>query len=276
MYHVVNVPVTNLRREPTQPKENIHFERCLSYEKDSDQETQLLYNEIVKIIYVKGEWAYVEVQEQFHKGSSKYKGWVPKKDLLPSKNEKNNHVFVTSLWAIVLGEKTIQVSFGTGFQKISQNQETTEVILPGGGKGTVCTGDLLQKSMTFDARKFIHSPYLWGGRSAFDPKHQQITSVDCSGLISLLYRVKGINLPRNAVDQWKICHPISQEKLVEGDLVFSSSKGGVDSIDHVMLHTGNGKIIESAMGVGKVQEITLDEKKSQFPDDEFFYGRFRG
>lgn len=265
-FYNVNVPVTNLRNTPS-----ISIKKYA--EKDEAQESQLLYNEKVRLISKENEWAFIEALEQPHKGPSKYRGWVPCEHLVPVECVYEYDVFVTSFWADVESRASLSVSFGTGFKMLTQTKTEIEVLLPGGEKGTIKKSSVDVETETVHARKFLGTPYLWGGRSAFDDKHQEITGVDCSGLISLVYRVKGINLPRNAIDQWKVCSPISSDMLKEGDLVFSSSNGGEEKIDHVMLACGDGNIIEAAMGVGKVHELSLAEKRKRFPNDEFFFGR---
>ncbi|MEM1282402.1 MAG: NlpC/P60 family protein [Chlamydiota bacterium] len=263
---IINVPVTNLRnsRSPLQRK---------SYTKDNDQESQLLYNERVKVIEENKGWVYVEAQEQPHKKNKGYRGWVKSCDLCSSEKLVDHDVFVTSSWARVCGNKDVDVSFGTGFKKLQELGDITEILFPDGTRGSIATSSLSRDEVCLHARKFLGSPYLWGGRSAFDPLHEEVTGVDCSGFITLLYRVNGINLPRNAVDQWAQCQSVAFDELTEGDLVFSSSKGGEENIDHVMLYCGDGTIIEAAMGVGKVHETRLEEKRKQFFKDDFFYGR---
>lgn len=67
-------------------------------------------------------------------------------------------------------------------------------------------------------KQLLGAPYFWGGRFAYqgDP----FASVDCSGLVSLLYRTEWIELPRDAHDQFLISAPREGAELQVGDLAF--------------------------------------------------------
>ncbi len=69
------------------------------------------------------------------------------------------------------------------------------------------------------AEAFLHTPYLWGGRSA--------DGIDCSGLVQTVLVMTGLpNVPRDTCDQVeKIGRPVPREQAMEGmlrrgDLVF--------------------------------------------------------
>ena len=84
------------------------------------------------------------------------------------------------------------------------------------------------------ARKFLGSPYMWGGMSA--------GLFDCSGLTGFCYFMVGIQLPRDASQQIKLGTPVDFEDMQAGDLVFFGEK----RVGHVALCTGPGRIIHSS------------------------------
>jgi len=111
--------------------------------------------------------------------------------------------------------------------------------------------DNLRSKIIERAKQFIGDDYYLGGRSS--------STVDCSGLVNLVYRTIGIDLPRNARDQFLKANKIKIEDLKIGDLIFST---GIKSkvINHVMIYSGNGNIIESTQDSYSVREISLKEK----------------
>jgi cell wall-associated NlpC family hydrolase len=63
------------------------------------------------------------------------------------------------------------------------------------------------------AMQFIHSPYLWGGRSPF--------GYDCSGFTQISYKINGVRLPRDAWQQASVGRNIDPiQEMARGDLVF--------------------------------------------------------
>ncbi len=68
-------------------------------------------------------------------------------------------------------------------------------------------------------------PYVWGGVSAF--------GVDCSGLVHLVWRRFGINLPRDAHDQAAATMPVPFGQERPGDLYFFARGGQVQHVGFV-------------------------------------------
>ena len=92
------------------------------------------------------------------------------------------------------------------------------------------------------AKSFLGMPYKWGGSS---PRE----GFDCSGLTMVVYRLNGLNLPRNSRQQWREGVSIKRSRLMKGDLVFFATTGK-KRISHVGIYTGNGTFIH-APGRGK-------------------------
>lgn len=80
--------------------------------------------------------------------------------------------------------------------------------------------------------------------------------IDCSAFTgTLINEVYGLSLQRTAKDQYAQCEKINREDLVEGDLVFFNTRGGVS---HVGVYLGNGYFVHSSVRSG-VTISSLDE-----------------
>ena len=85
------------------------------------------------------------------------------------------------------------------------------------------------------AQQFTGAPYLWGGKS--------ILGMDCSGLTQLAGALCGMDIPRDASQQWAASkdHRSGWNELQHGGLVFFH-KADPEAITHVglALNTGSG------------------------------------
>ena len=100
----------------------------------------------------------------------------------------------------------------------------------------------LRRDLVQTARRFIGTPYRWGGSSLED-------GFDCSGLTMTVYRLNGLDLPRKALSQFRAGSPVPAGSLQRGDLVFFAT-GRKRQVSHVGIYSGQGKFIH-APGSGK-------------------------
>jgi hypothetical protein len=92
------------------------------------------------------------------------------------------------------------------------------------------------------AGRYLGTPYRWGGESAD-------SGFDCSGLTMTVFRLNGLDLPRNSRDQFRAGSPVKRSALRQGDLVFFAT-GRARRVSHVGIYTGAGRFIH-APGRGK-------------------------
>jgi hypothetical protein len=101
------------------------------------------------------------------------------------------------------------------------------------------------------ARKYLSAPYRLGGKNAQE-------GIDCSGLVQMSFRAAGINLPRDACQQYLGGHlilPCAAEALQPGDALFFIGMNG--QVDHTALYIGHGRAIH-ATGKQVVMEQSLE------------------
>ncbi|NGX54141.1 MAG: Gamma-D-glutamyl-L-lysine endopeptidase [Chlamydiae bacterium] len=118
-----------------------------------------------------------------------------------------------------------------------------------------------------DAERFLHIPYLWGGRSR--------EGIDCSALNHLIFQAQGFSIPRDAHDQYLKCEKIDREQLRSGDLIFFTPREKPTRITHVVLYKEKGWCIE-APETGKLVSYLskegLEEKERKY---RLSFGRFQ-
>src|SRR4029077_10085873 len=103
--------------------------------------------------------------------------------------------------------------------------------------------------------------YIWGGLSPYDEtKTVKLTGVDCSGLVHLAYRVNGITVPRDSMEQYMKSEKIRRKDLHQADLVFSAKADKPEKIVHVALYAGDGQFIEAPQTGMVVRQISFKEK----------------
>ena len=91
--------------------------------------------------------------------------------------------------------------------------------------------------------------YKYGGEDKY--------GIDCSAFTGkVLSSVYGVNLPRTASEQYKLSEKIAKADLVEGDLVFFNTRGGVS---HVGVYLGGNYFVHSSVKNGVTINSLTDE-----------------
>jgi hypothetical protein len=100
--------------------------------------------------------------------------------------------------------------------------------------GTADTSITGRDKVVQEARKYLGIPYLWGGT---DPEK----GLDCSGLVQLVYKNLGIELPRVSRDQATQGTEVANlDDALPGDLLAFGSP-----VHHIAIYIGGGKMIEA-------------------------------
>ena len=127
---------------------------------------------------------------------------------------------------------------GTGFTRALDSATATGAATstaPGSTTAGSSTGD----AVVSEAKKYLGLPYVWGGT---DPQR----GMDCSGLVQVVYKKFGIDLPRLSADQARQGTPVaSMAEAKPGDLIAWDNSSRNNGADHIAIYAGNGKMIEA-------------------------------
>ncbi len=102
----------------------------------------------------------------------------------------------------------------------------------------------------------VGKPYVWGATGP--------DAYDCSGLMLRAYQAAGITLPRVARQQYWAGAQLPVRQAQPGDLLFwGYDTSNPDSIHHVAMYLGNGRMVEAAN-----QTVPLRQRAVSFNEPE--------
>ncbi len=215
----------------------------------SEMCTQLLFGELVEVMERKGkEWLKIRCQADHHIG------WVKCNQLIAitqGEFELFQQSFAYCLEVthplmanqhfvpITIGARLPQFN-GMQFQLGDERYQFSGLAVE--ASEVPHTAELVQKI----ARRYLHSPYLHGGRSPF--------GIDSAGLVQIVLQMVGIALPREAAQQMMFGETIDfVEQTQIGDLAFFEDRVG--RVNHVGMLMEEQKIMHA---YGKVKIDQLD------------------
>ena len=105
-----------------------------------------------------------------------------------------------------------------------------------GGEGGSTTDGLTGQQVVDFAKKFLGTPYKWGGTTP--------AGFDCSGFVYYVYNSLGYNMPRMIVDMNKQGTYVSKANLKPGDVVIFQNTYA-SGLSHVGIYVGDGMFIHS-------------------------------
>lgn len=203
-------------------------------------DTQLLFGEPLRVFERKDGWAWVQAEEDG------YVGYLPLEHLAEA-FQPTHWISVPRTFVYPRAElRTVPLhalSLGSRITVVgeAETRGTRYLLLEGGGAIIARHAVPITEPMDADyvsiALGFLHTPYLWGGRSGF--------GIDCSGLVQLAMMGAGIKAPRDSDMQGRFGEPIERHALQRGDLVFWKGHVGIMEDSEMMLHA-NGHTMSVA------------------------------
>jgi hypothetical protein len=218
----------------------------------SEQVTQLLFGETVKVYEKKRSWYRVKT------AYDNYECWMDENQFVFISEEdfkelQHNPPKIVNEFADILKHEQsgemMSVLLGSTLPFLNDKKVrlgNEQWIYEG---GNISLSEKAPKSKLVEhALMLLNAPYQWGGRSPF--------GIDCSGFVQLVYKLNGIILPRDASQQAEKGNKLSFiEEAEEGDLAFFDNEEG--KITHVGMILDNNRIIHAS---GMVRIDRLDHQ----------------
>ena len=215
----------------------------------SEMVNQLLFGDMVEVIDTSGQWLKIR---SLH---DSYEGWSDQKQIKLLADQTINALnscdkqIITEISALLLtqGKPGLNLVIGSTLHTLPDG-----MFVGPGGEYHLAEGESYPPFLTHPdeiaetASLFLNAPYLWGGRSPY--------GIDCSGLVQIVFKLKGIKLLRDAsqqANQGTLINLIEESRA--GDVAFFDNEEG--KIIHTGIITGRGSIIHAS---GEVRVDPLD------------------
>lgn len=213
----------------------------------SEMVNQVIFGEHFKVLEIRKKWSKIRLAHDSYEGWICNKQWIEIEEDIYKQLDKEVATITTDILdiikkthhqAIVIG--SILPSYKSGHALINNEMYQFD--------GLTTPGFIKKDKLVENALMYLNAPYLWGGRSPL--------GIDCSGFTQMVYRLQGIDLPRDAYQQAEVGTTLSfVEESEPGDLAFFDNTDG--KITHVGIILEDNHIIHAA---GKVRIDRIDQQ----------------
>jgi hypothetical protein len=214
----------------------------------SEQNTQLLFGDHYELLKISDDkrWAHIRIHtdhsegwldiRQHHEISKEYFDQINHTDYKITTEITSSVLYKKSPLTIVMGS-VVPVSSSELFKVEEQ------FAFNGESKSLGQRRDV--EFLIGIARKYISSPYQWGGKSPF--------GIDAPGFVQMVFRIAGYSLQRDVKQQSVHGKKVKYEEALPGDLALFAEKGG--TINHVGIIIDDERLIH-VHGHVRIDKIT--------------------
>ena len=208
---------------------------------------QILFGEHFKVLEVRKKWSKVRLAHDSYEGWVCNKQWIEIEEDIYKQLDKEVATIAIDILDIISKDHhqpivigSILPSFKSGHALINNEMYRFD--------GLTTAGFTKKEKLAENALMYLNAPYLWGGRSPL--------GIDCSGFTQMIYRLQGVDLPRDAYQQAEVGTTLSfVEESEAGDLAFFDNNE--ERITHVGIILENNHIIHAS---GKVRIDRIDQQ----------------
>jgi hypothetical protein len=213
----------------------------------SEMVNQVIFGEHFKVLEIRKKWSKIRLAHDSYEGWICNKQWIEIEEDIYKQLDKEVATITTDILdiitkthhqPIVIG--SILPSYKSGHALINNEMYQFD--------GLTTPGFIKKDKLVENALMYLNAPYLWGGRSPL--------GIDCSGFTQMVYRLQGVDLPRDAYQQAEVGTTLSfVEESEPGDLAFFDNAEG--KITHVGIILEDNHIIHAS---GKVRIDRIDQQ----------------
>ncbi len=231
-YGISNLSIVPMRNEAADQAEMVN---------------QILFGEHFKILEIRKKWSKIRLAHDSYKGWICNKQWEEISEEDYKQLDKDISTITTDILDIITKDQHQPIVIGSilPFYKSDHALINNKLYR---FNGLTTPGFVNKEKLIENALIYLNAPYLWGGRSPL--------GIDCSGLTQMVYRLQGVDLPRDAYQQAKVGTTLSfVEESEPGDLAFFDNEEG--EVTHVGMILEDNHIIHAS---GKVRIDRIDQQ----------------